>query len=80
MPQIIQFTHPGEEHGPDSPEMAYKSWNLGPHRRKFISCQGDYVDNRNSLIMNNNLLFWGEWEPPSKVTSLGKSFTAHYPR
>lgn len=80
MPQIIQFTHPGGEHGPDSPGKHHKSWNLGPHRRKFLSCQGDYVTSRNRLIQNKNLLFWGEWEPPSAVTSLGKPPTAFHPR
>lgn len=80
MPQIIQFTHPGAEHRPDSPGGHHKSWNIGPHRRKFMRCQGDYVDGNNRLIQNKDLLFWGEWEPPSAVTSLGKPATPFHPR
>ena len=60
--------------------MLHKAWNRGPHRRKFISCQGDYVNSRNRLFQNKNLHFWGEWEPPSAVTSLGKPTTAFHPR
>lgn len=80
MPQIIQFTHPGAEHGPDSPGGLHKSWNLGSHRRKFMRCQGDYVNGSNRLIKNKNLLFWGEWEPPSAVTSLGEPSAPFHPR
>lgn len=80
MPQIIQFTHPGSEHGPDCLDGRYKSWNLGQHRRKFMQCMGDYVIGSNRLIQNKKLLFWGEWEPPSTVDSLGKPSTPFHPR
>ena len=80
MPQIIQFTHPGAEHGPDISKHPHKSWNIGTHRRKFMRCKGDHVNDNNHLIQNKNLLFWGEWEPPSTVISLGKPYTPFHPR
>ena len=79
MSKIVQFTHPGAEHGPDSLGDTYKSWNMGPHRRKFMRCMGDHVNGSNRLIQNKNLLFWGEWEPPSTVASLGKPSTPFHP-
>lgn len=72
MPRIVQFTHPGQEHGPDYKNPRHKSWNTGPHRRKFMRCLGDHVDASNRLIHNKPLLFWGEWEPPSDVKPLSK--------
>lgn len=80
MPQIVQFTHPGAEHGPDGHGQRRKSWNQGPHKRKFMRCKGDYVNDHNLLISNKILHFWGEWEPPSAVTSLGKPTTRLHPR
>lgn len=68
MPQIVQFTHPGAEHGHDKGDPAHKSWNEGSHRRKFLKCAGKFVE-RNSL-KSGELLFWGEWEPPSIVSKL----------
>ena len=70
IPQIIQFTHPGLEHCPDNPEKDNKSWNIGDHRRKFMQAPGDYVASNGRLITGKELLFWGEWEPPSKVLAL----------
>jgi hypothetical protein len=80
MLEIIQFTHPGAEHGFDSTDGSHKSWNTGPHRRKFMRVIGDYVDGNNCLIRDKSLLFWGEWEPPSNVTSLGKPSVPLHPR
>ena len=70
MPRIVQFTHPGQEHGPDRTNPLQKSWNTGPHGRKFMRCVGDHVDASNRLVCNKPLLFWGEWEPPSDVKQL----------
>ncbi len=70
MPQIIQFTHPGSEHGPDHRHGDYKSWNGGAHRRKFMRSMGNYVDSKNHHHELKKLLFWGEWEPPSTVINL----------
>ena len=66
MPQIVQFTHPGPEHGPDSLGGDHKSWNNGLHRRKFMRADGDYIAS-NGRLGKGELLFWGEWEPPSDV-------------
>lgn len=80
MPKIIQFTHPGAEHGPDAPGEDCKSWNAGSHRRKFMMAQGDHVAAVGRLISDQKLTFWGEWEPPSKVEALGKQPDKFHPR
>lgn len=71
MPHIVKLAHPGAEHGPDSPpgQRLRKSWNGGanPHKRKFMRCSGNYVNSQNQLVEKADLLFWGEWEPPSNV-------------
>lgn len=80
MPKIIQFTHPGIEHGPDAPGGDSKSWNSGDHRRKFMMSKGDHVAANGSLVSDKELIFWGEWEPPSKVEALGKCPDKFHPR
>ncbi len=69
MLQVVQFLHPGQEHGHDAHDPYYKSWNHGPHKRKFLVSEGSYVDHDGS-VASGRLTFWGEWEPPSAVTSL----------
>lgn len=66
MSTIVQFTHPGSEHEPDKKGGNHKSWNDGQHKRKFMLCDGSYVGADNRLL-DDKLIFWGEWEPPSKV-------------
>jgi hypothetical protein len=61
---FVQFIHPGGEHGPDSGDR--KSWNLGAHKRKFLWQRGLYVDNEGE-VHEDDVLFWGEWEPDSRV-------------
>lgn len=78
MPKIIQFTHPGSEHKPDKRNGNHKSWNTGQHKRKFLLTKGDYFDGKN--LKNTELVFWGEWEPPSRVTELRKKPTKYFPR
>ena len=60
---FVQFPHPGAEHVPPGRMMA---WNTGDHRRKFLLAPG-----RTSMKMTRSgkaeLVFWGEWEPPSRV-------------
>jgi hypothetical protein len=68
MSKLIQFTHPGQEHGPDNKEKNFKSWNNEKHRRKFLKAKGKYVLQNN--LEEGILTFWGEWEPPSKVEKL----------
>ncbi len=58
---FVQFIHPGGEHAPDQGNV--RTWNQGPHRRKFLTCPGiTELDRR-----EQELVFWGEWEPPSEV-------------
>ncbi len=80
MTYLVQFTHPGAEHGPDSDNPRHKSWNTGGHRRKFMQCLGDYVGPNNKLTHNESLLFWGEWEPPSDVEPLPPSANDFQPK
>jgi hypothetical protein len=60
---FVQFIHPGGEHGPDDGDI--KRWNLGDHRRKFLRTTGAYVEN--GRPKEASIVFWGEWEPPSRV-------------
>ncbi len=80
LPSIVQFTHPGHEHGPDSTGGNSKSWNSGDHRRKFMMAEGDYAAANGRLVSDKELVFWGEWEPPSKVEALGKCPDKFHPR
>jgi hypothetical protein len=56
--------HPGLEANPDSDTTI--SWNTGEHRRKFLKYGGDYLD-ENRKQHHGDIMFWGEWEPESKV-------------
>jgi hypothetical protein len=59
---FVQFPHPGGEHRPTGGVM---DWNRGPHARKFLKATGDYV--LGGQLMSGALVFWGEWEPQSRV-------------
>ncbi len=62
---VVQFPHPGPEHDPGS--RGRMGWNTGPkHKRKFMRSAGRYVD-RHDDEQDADLVFWGEWEPPSTV-------------
>jgi len=67
VPTIIQFFHPGGEHGHDKGYKNHKSWNVTPHKRKFMSVTGDCLKDNGDLVSNQNIMLWGEWEPDSKV-------------
>ena len=60
---FVQFPHPGREHNPPTREMA---WNTGEHRRKFLVAPGHWLDSDQGTG-KAELVFWGEWEPPSRV-------------
>lgn len=62
---FVQFIHPGHEHAPDAGDI--KSWNRGPHRRKFLLADGTYL--LGSERCEGRVAFWGEWEPPSRVVA-----------
>ena len=46
---VIQFLHPGGEHGIDDRKKMIKYWNHGPHKRKFLKARGQYVTARGTL-------------------------------
>jgi len=65
LPQfVVQFPHPGREHNPGS-ELR-QSWNDADHRRKFLCSPGRYVS-KGATPRAGDLVFWGEWEPPSNI-------------
>ena len=72
MPSIVQFFHPGGEHGYDKKisnnGRLIKDWNNNAHGRKFLLNEGSYI--KNDQKYDGKLLFWGEWEPPSYVEIL----------
>jgi len=43
-------------------------WNTGRHCRKFLISAGRYLDDRDD-VRGGELLFWGEWEPPSDIVT-----------
>ena len=75
--KVIQFPHPGEEHGADKKSKTHKSWNKGKHRRKFLLSKGNYVER--DKLKRGDLIFWGEWEPPSKVEKLDNKDNVLFP-
>jgi len=69
MPYLIQFMHPAGQ----PPYHRYSSplpWNNinNPHYRKFIQNKISYVTTKNSYPKEEDLFFWGEWEPSSNFT------------
>ena len=69
MPQpicVVQFTHPGGEHTLSRAEKKagnnIKGWNYDGHKRKFMRTIGTCLDNEDQLLVDQDLLFWGEWE------------------
>lgn len=60
---FVQFHHPGDEHEPDTPTM--RTWNRGPHRRKFMDKRAVYLAAPGAKPAEGEVVFWGEWEPPS---------------
>ncbi len=61
---FVQFPHPKDEHNPRGAKR--QPWNRRNHARKFLRCDGRYVDHDGSTH-NAPLVFWGEWEAPSYV-------------
>jgi hypothetical protein len=58
-------------------------WNRGPHARKFLRADGQYVSN--GTVRSGRFAFWGEWEPQSRVvetfpdSTLGEPGWLHEP-
>lgn len=66
---FVQFIHPGIENRPTKRNKTdLIAWNHGSHRRKFLCAQGQYVDK--GRLVDNELVFWGEWEPQSRITRI----------
>ena len=61
----MQFIHPGGEHIPDNER--YKFWNTGRHKRKFMKNKGKYIKELKDAPKEKYIVFWGEWEPESKI-------------
>lgn len=79
MPSIVQFMHPGPEHGSDSRSVKnHKKWNTGKHKRKFLCSEGEYI--QNGQIDTAKLMFWGEWEPMSHVQKLNQNGNSLNPK
>ncbi len=69
---FVQFLHPGGEHGPGPGGVTPWNPQSRPHRRKFLVSQGRHVEAPGSgEPKDGRICFWGEWEPPSRVTALG---------
>jgi hypothetical protein len=68
VPDFVQFMHPGNEHGSDGAGL--KGWNVGLHRRKFLSVEGEYVETPAGEPRSGEVVFWGEWEPESTVEQI----------
>jgi len=62
---IVQFIHPGGEHGADGE--GSKRWNRDLHRRKFLLVRGEYRETPATPPVREKLVVWGEWEPESEV-------------
>ena len=74
---FVQFVHPGGEHEPDHDYC--KHWNFAKHRRKFLRTDGGYRSGQASPTRRGEIVFWGEWEPESQVSSFTAPLT-HGPR
>lgn len=100
--RIVQFMHPGGEMKPHDAKKEDIPWNkilkqkcgargcsgsCGGHKRKFIKTYGDYVDNKYNLQHDQEIMFWGEYEPSlsaknshQKTNPIRKIFTPYAPQ
>ena len=80
--KIVQFTHPGGEHKISRAQIKagdmIKAWNTEDHKRKFLHTTGACVEN-GKKTEENDIYFWGEWEPDSKVSLIDNPGGDHYP-
>jgi hypothetical protein len=80
--RVVQFLHPGPEHGWDrafTTTTGWKDWNRGDHKRKFLVAEGSCTRNPRESPARGSFTFWGEWEPQSEVRRLVSNKGAHYP-
>jgi len=73
---FVQFLHPGGEHRP--PPGGVMAWNERDHKRKFLRAHGTATDFRDTA--EDELVFWGEWEPPSRLVETYPSPAPEHPR
>lgn len=67
----VQFLHPLPQHGPDKGDRSMRSWNRGRrHARKFMRGTGAVIESVGASPRPADFTFWGEWEPPSRVSKL----------
>lgn len=80
--RFVQFLHPGHEYSAArigiraGDSSALMGWKYGGsrHDRKFLQAAGQATDpSTREAFGDIDLQFWGEWEPPSRVTRLGRS-------
>jgi len=64
---FVQLIHPGGEHKPDHGAM--RKWNRGDHARKFLQVPGRYRPLPDTVDRDDEIVFWGEWEPESRVVA-----------
>jgi hypothetical protein len=81
--RVVQFLHPGQEHGVDQwhGRVGWKDWNRGNHKRKFLLADGASTRNPQELPTGGIFTFWGEWEPQSQVRRFvrsGRPFRPEY--
>jgi len=86
MIKFVQFPHPKDEHGTQSPTIErsnivyngkkYFRWHVGAHARKFVLNEGSYIHYENKedgvgkIITNEKIAFWCEWEAQSNYKEL----------
>ena len=72
--RVVQFLHPGPEHGADPGSwhgsLGRKDWNRGKHKRKFLLADGSWTRIPEQAPTTGSFTFWGEWEPQSQVRRL----------
>jgi hypothetical protein len=73
----VQFIHPGGEHTPSLPNG--RAWNRGNHRRTFLRCPGAYLSDDGEPV-TDDLIFWGEWEPPVRIVTRNPNPDEGFPR
>jgi len=72
---FVQFPHPGSEHEPGG---TWMDWNRRDHARKFLKAGGRYV--LDGAAAHGPVVFWGEWEPQSRVLETFPKPRPGYPR
>ena len=78
---IVQFLHSGKEYklSKTEKEENLKFWNCEKtHRRKYLHAKGTYIKNGKET-KGNEIYFWGEWEPQSKVTPIQNQKQGAFP-